>query len=50
MGAFCLVENGFLVSHGYVADGMEALQAGPGQTVVLGAVTTGAAAAPATQA
>ncbi len=38
MAEFYVVENGFLVSHGYAQDGCEALQSKPGQTVVLGCV------------
>lgn len=38
MAEFYVVENGLLVSHGYAQDGCEALQARPGQTVVIGNV------------
>jgi hypothetical protein len=38
MAAFFVVQKGFLVSHGFAPDGCEHLQAGDGQTVVLGTV------------
>ncbi len=38
MAAFFVVQDGFLVSHGFAPDGCEHLQAGDGQTVVLGSV------------
>jgi hypothetical protein len=38
MAEFYVVENGLLVSHGFAQDGCEALQAKPGQTVVIGSV------------
>jgi hypothetical protein len=38
MGIFYVVQGEYLVSHGFAQDGQECLQAGPGQTVVLGAV------------
>ena len=38
MAEFYIHENGLLVSHGFAQDGQEALQALPGQTVVIGSV------------
>lgn len=38
MAEFYVHENGLLVSHGFAQDGQEALQALPGQTVVIGSV------------
>lgn len=38
MAEFYVVEDGFLVSHGFAQDGVEHLQARPGQTVMIGAV------------
>lgn len=38
MAQFYVVEDGFLVSHGYAQDGTEGLQAKAGQTVVIGDV------------
>jgi hypothetical protein len=38
MAEFYVVQDGLLVSHGFAQDGTEAMQAGPGQTVVVGAV------------
>ena len=38
MGLFYVVQGDYLVSHGYAQDGCEQMQAGKGQSVVLGAV------------
>lgn len=46
MGYFHVVKDGLLVSHGYAQDGCEQLQAGSGQTVVIGAVPGYAKEAP----